>query len=206
MAFFKAYRHQQDVSPTSDVGRLAGYRQSLADRCDDGIAIIDGDGVIQFVNETWASMHGNDKKDLLVGRHISSFYSRKVADEVNRFLAQTKLLGWYIATVNQIRSDGSSFAAQVKMVVLKDESAKPCGILLILSDMSRLGEMQKMIERTNVELEAIKERLNRFDGATAVGILMKPANTGSERVAAQSASPLPVAELKQLSEMAKRLR
>jgi PAS domain S-box-containing protein len=207
MAFLKAYRNPQVSTPESDIGRLAGYRQSLADRCDDGVAIVDGNGTIQFANDALFSMHNYDRKDSLIGRNVGMFYQKKTADDVNRFIAQTKLLGWYIATVNQLRSDGSIFAAQIKMVALKDESGKLCGILLIMADMSRLAGIQKMIERTNKELEMLKDRLARIEGNT--DRIIKPMVHSEETPKKEISTinqPLPICELKQLAEMAKRFR
>jgi PAS domain S-box-containing protein len=208
MAFLDKLRLKEPFSKTTDAKRLAAYQQTLADRNEEGVAVIGLDGKLQFVNGAWASMHGYDNGDELLDKNIRQFYAGRAADDVNRFIAQTKLLGWYIATVEQLRKDGTCFPAQLKMAVLKDNSANPSAILLIVADTSRLSQLQKTIQRTTEELEQLKVRLGRLEETLAhraqpSTVAYKP----DEQLApAQSTPPLPIAELKQLAEMAKRFR
>jgi len=206
MSFFGAFKLVQKFS-NAKVKQSSDYRQMLANRSEEGVAVIGLDRKLQFVNGAWASMHGYDNKDGLVGKNISRFYSNKAADDVNRFIAQTKLLGWYISGVEQRRSDGSTFAAQLKMAALKDETGKPNGILLILADMSGLAKMQKVVEQTSRELETLKDRLNRLEEAAARPKAKKAHNEAGDNSAhINSNLPLPIGELKQLSEMARRFK
>jgi PAS domain S-box-containing protein len=208
MVFLDKLRLKEPFSKTADVKQLADYRQSLADRSEEGVAVIGLDGKLQFVNGAWASMHGYDNREELLGGSIRRFYAGRVADDVNRFIAQTKLLGWYIATVEQLRKDGTCFPAQLKMAVLKDDSANPCAILLIVADTSRLSQMQKTIQRTTEEIEQLKVRLGRLEEALAhrnqPGVVAREPDNQPD--AAQPPLPLPITELKQLAEMAKRFR
>jgi PAS domain S-box-containing protein len=208
MAFLDKLRLKQPFSKTADVERLADYRQTLADRSEEGVAVIGLDGKLQFVNGAWASMHGYDNRDELLDKHIKQFYAGRAADDVNRFIAQTKLLGWYIATVEQLRKDGTCFPAQLKMAVLKDDAANPSAILLIAADTSRLSQLQKAIQQTTEELEQLKARLGRLEEAIAhraqAGTVAYKSDDQPD--AAQQPLPLPIAELRQLAEMAKRFR
>ena len=208
MAFLRAYRNQQVSTPESDVIRLAGYRQSLANRSSDAVVIIDANGTIQFVNDAALSMHNYDRKDALIGKNVSIFYSKKAADDTNRFIAQAKLLGWYIANVSHLRSDNSVFAVQIKMVSLKDESGKFSGIIMIIADMSRLAALQKMIEKSNIEIEAIKGRLALLENPDAPRV-NRPPIIQQEIIRKELSNTnqlLPVNELKHLAEMAKKFR
>jgi hypothetical protein len=153
-------------------------------------------------------MHGYKGRDELIGRNIKQFYAGRAMDDFNRFVAQTKLIGWYIATVEQARKDSSSFPGQLKMAVLKDDLAKPNAILLIVADLSRISQMQKMLQRTTEELETLKARLGRLEEMIArrnqpTGVI-READSESSRI--QPSLSVPIAELKQLAEMAKRFR
>jgi len=191
-------------SKTARIGRYVDYRQTLADRSEEGVAVIGTDGTLQFANGTWASMHGYKGRDEVVGRNIKQFYTGRAMDDFNRFVAQTKQIGWYIATVEQTHKDGSSFPAQLKMAVLKDDSAKPNAILLIVADLSRIAQMQKMIQQTTEELENLKTRLIRLEKSLARR--NQPAIVACESEDESRPVTLPIAELKQLAEMAKRFR
>jgi hypothetical protein len=65
--------------------------------------------------------------------------------------------------------------------------------------MSNMIEVKEMIHNINIEINDLKEKLNRLE--SAVGTLKK-----QDKLAMQSTNPLPVNELKQLAEMAKRFR
>ncbi|MFH1372057.1 MAG: PAS domain-containing protein [Planctomycetota bacterium] len=195
---------KQIFSKTARLKHRADYRQSVADRSEEGVAVMEIDGTLQFVNGAWASMHGYKDRDELIGRNIKHLYAGRAMDDFNRFVAQTKLLGWYIATIEQSRKDRTSFPAQLKMAVLKDDSAKPSAILLIVSDLSHLSRMNKMIQQNTEELETLKTRLGRLEEAIArrnqpVGVVCETSEESNHK-------GLPVAELKQLSEIAKRFR
>ncbi len=207
-AFFDKLGVKQLFSKTARINRGVDYRQTLADRSEEGVAVIGIDGTLQFVNGAWATMHGYKDRDELVGRNIKQFYAGRAMDDFNRFVAQTKLIGWYIATVEQVRKDGSSFSAQLKMAVLKDDTAKPNAILLIAADLSRIAQMQKMIQQTTEELENLKTRLSRLEEAVArrnqPTVVIREADSEPSRT--PPSLSVPIAELKQLAEMAKRFR
>jgi PAS domain S-box-containing protein len=202
-ALFDKIGVKQLFSETALLGRLADYRQCLA-ALEAGVAVIGIEGTLQFVNDAWATMHGYTDKVELIGDSIKQFYAETALDDFNRFVAQTKLHGCYIATIEQTRKDRTSYPAQLKMAVIKDDLAKPAGILLIVADLSRTSRMQKEIELVTGELETLKARLNQLEQSLArrnqpVDVLFETNNESNGRL-------LPIAELKQLSEMAKRFR
>ena len=207
-AFFDKLGVKQLFSKTARLNRSVDYRQSLANRSEEGVAVIGIEGTLQFVNGAWASLHGYKDRADLIGMNINRFYTGRSMDDFNRFVAQTKLIGWYIATVEQTRRDGTSFPAQLKMAVLKDDTAKPTAILLIAADLSRINQMQKEIGRTTEGLETLKTRLGRLEEALArrnqpTGVICEADSESSRTPPSLS---VPIAEIKQLAEMAKRFR
>ncbi len=184
------------------------YRRNLAERCEEGIAVVLLDGTVEFVNGAWASMHGYDDQDELAGKNLKRFCTRKSANEVNRFIAQTKVLNWYVATVEQRRKNGSSFPSQLKMAALKDDSGKTYGIFLVATDISRFGEMQKGIQRMSHEVEVLKTRLGRLEEALAQRGQLEKIGSESDVPAEciQSSQALPITELQQLARMANQFK
>jgi len=77
-----------------------------------------------------------------------------------------------------------------------------------LADLFRLKQMEKIIHLTVEELEQVKNRLSRLE--KAMGLNIEPDVTLCEGVQRQgqkhSTPPLPIAEIKQLAEMAKHFR
>jgi hypothetical protein len=84
----------------------------------------------------------------------------------------------------------------------------PAGYHPNLADLFRLRQMEKIIQQTAEELEQLKARLDRLEEALAPrnqpGTVACPPDDQPD--AAQPPLPLPITELKQLAEMAKRFR
>jgi hypothetical protein len=74
-----------------------------------------------------------------------------------------------------------------------------------LADLSRLVQIQNMIQQYNRDVEILKGRLNRLEGIIAAG-QPQHAENDTETEDTGLNPPLPIAELKQLAQMAKRLR
>ncbi len=77
-----------------------------------------------------------------------------------------------------------------------------------LADLSRLVQIRNMIQQHNSELKVLKARLSRLEETLARGNRAGAVarETDDQPNAAQQSLPLPIAELKQLAEMAKRFR
>lgn len=195
---------KQIFSKNARLRRRVDFRQSMADRSEEGVAVIEIDGTLQFANNAWAVLHGYAGREELIGKNIKQFYAGRAGDDFDKFVAQTKLLGWYIASVEQSRRDGTCFPAQLKMAVLKDDSAKPNAILLVVADLSRIGRMQEIIRCTTGECENLRARIKRLEEQLArrgkQGIAV--CETGDNK----QALSVPEAEMKQLAEMAKRFK
>ena len=184
--------------------RLADYRKTLADYSEEGVAVIDIEGTIKFVNDVWPSMHGYTEKDELVGKNIKQFCHKKTVNDFDRLVAMTKLHGWYIDIFEQSRKDGTSFPARLKMAAIKNDSAESPSFLLVVMDLSQIRQMQKMVRQTTDELETLKARIKLLeeklaDHGQADSVVCE--NGGKSDIRG-----LPVDELKQLADMAKRFR
>lgn len=75
-----------------------------------------------------------------------------------------------------------------------------------MADLSRLIQIQNMIQRTNREIEGIKSRLDQLEGAITTHQQHQVQAGDNQQPAHVQSPPLPIAELKQLAEMAKRFR
>jgi hypothetical protein len=80
-----------------------------------------------------------------------------------------------------------------------------------LADLFRLRQMEKIIHLTVEELEQVKNRLSRLEEAMGLGDDPNGIGNAARKNVVQpnpthSTPPLPIAEIKQLAEMAKRFR
>ena len=79
----------------------------IADQADEGIAMLDLNGTLQFVNPAWAAMHSYNTTNELVGKHISVFHTEEqmIAD-VTPFIEETKHRGRLAGPAEHMRRDG----------------------------------------------------------------------------------------------------
>jgi hypothetical protein len=79
-----------------------------------------------------------------------------------------------------------------------------------LSDLFRIRPMERLLKQALEELEQVKARLSCIEGETAIhnpnAEKTKKALNTHYSEGASSMPPLPIAEIKQLAEMAKRFR
>ena len=58
---------------------------------EEGIAALDMKGVLHFVNRAWASMHGYETSNELLGKNINLFYTKeRMKSEIAPFMEQTR--------------------------------------------------------------------------------------------------------------------
>jgi len=95
-----------------------------------------------------------------------------------------------------------------KKVARNTSQDQPAGYNPNLAELFRLRQMEKIIQLTVEELEQVKCRLSRLE--EAIGLKVEPKVTaceGAHRPGQKHPTPaIPIAEMKQLAEMAKRFR
>jgi PAS domain S-box-containing protein len=130
------------------------YLALIAQQTKEGIAVLDLDGNIQFVNEVWVEIHGYKTADELVGRQLSLFHTReKMKTDVIPLLEKTESAGRSEGIVEHIKSDGTPLPMQTRMVLIKDDSDNATGLIVFAED---IGQFTKLQETTAENLKQIK--------------------------------------------------
>ncbi len=118
--------------------------KTLADNATYGVSITNPEGVLIFVNESQAHMHGYTV-DELIGRHFSIVFTEeqlKKAYELRNQLQETG--GFSNAEVWHKKKDGSIFPTLMDGVIIKDEKGAP---LYLSSNTIDITERKKMEEQ-----------------------------------------------------------
>jgi PAS domain S-box-containing protein len=114
-----------------------------ADRASEGIAVADIDGVLRFANLAWAIMHGYKSANELLGKHISSFHTKKEMEAlVADFIEEAKRRGQFAGPVEHVRSNGTVFPTQTRMSTVKVNEGKTIGLVIFASDASGHSHIQ----------------------------------------------------------------
>jgi PAS domain S-box-containing protein len=139
------------------------YLALIAQQTKEGIAVTDLDGSIQFVNEAWIAMHGYKTTDELVGKHLSLFHNEeKMKTDVIPLLENTERDGRSEGTVEHVKSDGTSFPAQTKMILVKDDSGNPTGLIVFASDVDRCTKLKETTAENLKQIKCFNERITQL--------------------------------------------
>ncbi|MBE0431298.1 MAG: PAS domain S-box protein [Dehalococcoidia bacterium] len=132
---------------------LRKYRVAV-EQSAEGIAMTDMDGVISFVNDSWAAMHGRSVEEV-TGRHLSVFHTRKQMEtEVIPFNRRLLETGANRGEVWHVRMNGEEFPSFMTVTVLKGVGDRPFAMLALMQDITE----QKAAERQRREQEIAQAR------------------------------------------------
>ncbi|MFA6133483.1 MAG: PAS domain S-box protein [Phycisphaerae bacterium] len=110
----------------------------IVEQTTEGIAVADLDGGnLLFANNAWARIHGYESSEELIGKHLGiSHTDEQLKTDVVPFNAIVRRQGHHTGEVGHVRRDGTTFQAQMSVVVLKDERGEPYGLAAFMSDIT----------------------------------------------------------------------
>jgi PAS domain S-box-containing protein len=131
------------------------YSAMMAEQKKEGIAVLDLDGRIRYVDETWAGMHGYKIKDKLIGKHFNLFHIKEqMRTDVTALLKEAKQCGRSEKTIEHIKSDGTVLSLRTKVSLMKDKACKAAGFIVFTADIDQYTKLQ---ERTAENLKRVKQ-------------------------------------------------
>ncbi len=103
-----------------------------------GLAIMDLDMTVRFVNPMWAAMHGYNTTDELVGKHISIFHTKEQLEaDIIPLMEETKHRDQLTGLVKHVRSEGTVFVANTKIIPAKDEHGNVIAFVVFATDTTK---------------------------------------------------------------------
>jgi PAS domain S-box-containing protein len=132
----------------------------IAEQAPEGIAMADLGGSLQFVNEAWARMHGYESGAELVGKHLSVFHTdEQMKTEVAPFNETVHRQGRNTGEMGHVRRDGTTFPAQMAVVILKDDKNEPCGLAGFAEDITGRKQAEQQLHESNSHLTQLNQEL-----------------------------------------------
>lgn len=101
----------------------------------EGIAVLDLDGNIKFVNRAFSEMHGYDSKEL-AGKNLSIFHDGKQMEEVNKANSELNETGEFKGEIWHKRKNGTVFPTLMNNALLRDENGRVIGMIGTAVDLS----------------------------------------------------------------------
>jgi len=132
---------------------------SLAvEQSSEGIAVVDLDGNLKYLNDAFAKMHGYSPDDL-IGKHLSIFHTPEQIPSVEAANRQIKEAGEFIGEIWHVTIDGTVFPTLMHNSLLKDEDGNPIGMIGTLRDISDIKQVEDELRKSHDRLEQrVKER------------------------------------------------
>ncbi len=134
---------------------------AVAEHSNEGVALIDLDGAVRFVNTAWAAMHGCNGCDQLVGKQFSIFHTEKQMEtDVVPLIEETKRRGRLEGPVEHVKSDGTVFPTLTKLVAVKNQHDEPLGLIVFAADMSEQERTRQQLRQYRTQLESVLNQHN----------------------------------------------
>ncbi|MDY6905370.1 MAG: response regulator [Thermodesulfobacteriota bacterium] len=129
----------------------------------DGIAVVDMQGIIEFVNTAWARMHGFDNGEELMGRHLKIFHTdEQLRTDVVPFNEIVLRDGAHHGDVGHVTKQGTTFPTWMTSTVLKDENNRSVGIVGIARDITERIRTRAQLTTALINAEAANVAKNEF--------------------------------------------
>jgi PAS domain S-box-containing protein len=129
----------------------------------EGVAISDLSGCLQFVNPSFARMHGYEPEEL-IGKKLSLFHTAEQMLSVNKANEQIRRTGSFAGEIWHVRRDGSVFPGHMQNSLLRDEQGNAIGMIATLLDSSEIKQMEQ-------ELSLLREKISLAEKISQVSML-----------------------------------
>ena len=136
--------------------------KTLSDRANHGVAVVDLDGNLDYINDYFARIHGYTAEELQ-GKNLRLFHTEEQMPRVNALNRQVKETGSYNAEeVWHVHRDGRVFPMLMNGVLIRDNHGEPLHIAATATDISDLKEAEGRLADTAAQLRRSNEDLQQF--------------------------------------------
>ncbi|HID52390.1 MAG TPA: GAF domain-containing protein [Anaerolineae bacterium] len=124
----------------------------------DGAAIANMEGIIEFVNPSWAKMHGYDSPDDLIGQPLTIFHTaEQLEQQVKPFNILVQENGLNQDIVWHMRQDGSTFPTRMTVSLLRDEDGHPAGLMTSAQDITEELKAERQLAERVKQLDLLND-------------------------------------------------
>ncbi|MDY6954784.1 MAG: PAS domain-containing protein [Thermodesulfobacteriota bacterium] len=133
---------------------------SLAiDQSSEGVAVVDLDGKLGYLNPSFAVMHGYSPEEL-IGKNLSIFHSSEQLPSVDAANRQLKETGDFKGEIWHVRRDGTEFLTSMHNSLIKNAEGKPIGMLGTLRDINDMKRTEEALRESEEQFRLLAENIN----------------------------------------------
>ena len=133
----------------------------------EGIAVVDLDGNIEYLNNAFSEMHGYSAEEL-IGKNLSIFHTLEQMPSVKAANIEIKQTGTFKGEIWHVKRDGIVFPTLMNNSLILDNEGKPIGIMGTLRDITDIKQAAEALQ---------KERDNAQKYLDIAGVIIVIINT-----------------------------
>ena len=127
----------------------------ISEQVGEGVAVCDLEGILTFVNHSWAAMHGYTPEQLL-GKHISIGHSHaQLEREVLSFNKKVIDKGLNSGIVGHIKKDRTVFYTEMTTTLLKNAEGEAVGFIGVARDITDQKKAQEDLKKERDVIKSI---------------------------------------------------
>ena len=157
------------IATNEQVEQTRWYLTVIAEQAMEGIIVVDLSGAIQFINMAWATMHGYENSQELIGKQISVFHTKEqMKTDVIPFIEEVKHRGQLAGPLEHVRRNGTPFPTEMLMVLLKDRTGKALWLIGFATDITEQERTEEELKRYRRHMEEfIRQRTEELEAANS---------------------------------------
>ena len=157
------------ITTHKQIEQTVRYLTVIAEQTREAVIVADFSGAIQFVNTAWATMHGYENCQELIGKQINVFHTKEqMKTDVIPFIEEVKHRGRLAGPVEHVRRNGTPFPTEMLMVVFNDDAGRAMGLVGFATDITEQERTEEELKRYRCHMEIlIKQRTEELEAANS---------------------------------------
>ncbi|MBS3757679.1 MAG: PAS domain S-box protein [Desulfobacterales bacterium] len=141
----------RDITGRTKTEHRLRWLTRIVDQLGEGVATCDLNGIIQYVNQAWADMHGYSPQTLK-GKNISIFHTdEQYINQVVPINRKVLRHGYHSGETGHQRSDGTQFSTNMTTTLQRDESGRAIGYISMATDLSDQKKVESALRESEVK-------------------------------------------------------
>jgi PAS domain S-box-containing protein len=131
---------------------------SAVEQSIDGIALLDLDSKLLYVNEAFARMHDYTPAEM-IGMPVTKLHDKEQVDVLTVGKYQVRTRGCWEGEIWHIKKDNVPFPTYMSVTLLKNDEGKPTGVLAVAKDITELKKMEQSLRESQRWQRAILDTI-----------------------------------------------
>ena len=131
--------------------------KTISDKAGHGVALVDLQGNLAYVNDSFAQMHQYSTEEL-IGKNLSIFHTEEQIESVNQLHDQLKQQGSYVAEeVWHKKRDNTVFPTLMSATLIRDEGGEPLFMAATAIDITKHKKAEELLRRSEERYHSVVE-------------------------------------------------